>query len=769
MAKEKKPQTPRDIVYGSARDVVAKKSAAGGFRIQDAFTIAMDAIKNNPNFSVQSGMSAENLDASLIRSDSTSTASVFDAADLSNKLIEKGIPLRQIPSLVQECFDYMDSRGVKVQDVVLSAGVGGTVSLGDVLGAGGMRGLGEANQQMAQGMSAEAWGVDINTRESDERTSFAIAINRAATSIEDKLFGRIPVTENVATVTWSAPSAYDFAATNTSISTIKDADPTLHQYIDMQSDPRFANPTPKPMIPNPAADVDGVLWTDSTNTPVPDSFSSPLIKVGTECNLKKLCLVDGKFGYDQSNLTDLISPGGVIKTVRVSVNDGTNPAEFYDITTDARRRSGYYPALSQELSGDVQAQMPVTFILNSASTDIYGNVSKIAAGFTTVSIVKKMTVSSGLNLQYGNLTSSVSVANVNEVVPETAGAVVPDATTQAAKKLKITIEAFNPGQSFAEDNFRKSNMALQVNYGQNKVSMPRPINFFTDYSLGQEDDPNIVEITAGVMNLGNSYRTISIASGAMSDVATASNFVQTSGVDRSQTALADLSLTHTVVRPIVFTTTLDFTKETVNLMDESTRGKQVSGRLINRLVPMIADVVAQSLIGLTYADGEPMVFKVLAHSYLADVLFGMYDYIPQNIADRPASLPTGASFSITLPNGTRLDVVKVVWKTMENKIALFPTKDGDSTALTNFGVIFSRGIASYLFNPTFDGATWRRSVACQRELFVPTTIVALAVRVKGLADQLGSYGYDPIDLTTYTAADIADTVSNRTIPAVDGN
>lgn len=765
MATKNKNPSPREIALGAARSQVEAKVGRHGFRIADAFSIALGQIGANQNFSVNGGMSMENLGADLIRSDSAPTASIFDADSLTNDLLSKGIPARLVPALVQECYDYLDSKGTPVKDVVLAAGTGGTVSLGDVLGAGGMRGLGEATQQL-NGMSQEAWGNDINVRESDERTSFALAINRAATSIEDKLFGRIPVTENTATITWSAPSMYDFAATNQTIATVADADPAIHSYIDMQSDPRFANPTPKPMVPNPAADVDGVLWTDAAGHAVVDSFGSPLIKIGTECNLKRLCLVDGKFGYDQTNLTDLISPGGTIKTLRISVSDGAT-TEVYDMKTDARRRNGYFPAISQENSGDVTASMPVNFVFNSASTDITGKATTLGAFLYGVSIVKKMTVSSQLSLQFGDLSSSASAATPNELIPAVSGAVIADAVVQAAKKLTIKVEAFNPGQSFDESNFRKSNMAIQVNYGQNKVAMPRPINFFTDYSLGQEDDQNIVEMTAGVMNLGNSYRTVSIANGAMSDVATATNFVQTSGVSRSQTALADLSLTHTVVRPIVFTTELDFSKETVNVMDESTRGKQVSGRLINRLIPMIADLVAQSLIGLTYADGEPMVFKVLAHSYLADVLFGMYDYFPQNAA-KQEPLATGAQFTITLPNGTRLDVVKVVWKTMENKIALFPTKDGDATALTNFGVIFSRGIASYLFNPTFDGATWRRSVACQRELFVPTTIVALAVRVINLAQQLGGYGYDPIDLTSYSAADQADTVSNRVIPEVNG-
>ena len=754
------PVKPRDLAYQQARAKIASGNPPAALRMADAFQIAATTIGQNPNFSAQPGMSIENLNHALIRSEATPSAPVFDGATLADELRKKNIPEQRIPALVQECFDVLDGRSRSVADVVLAQGKGATLALGEVLGAGGLRGL-SAAAAASDGMSAEAWGPDINKLESDERTNFSLAIMRTATSVEDKLFGRVPVTENVITLRWANPSVYDFAATNKSFETIRSADPAEHSYISLQEDPRPVNSTPKPMIPNKDADVDGVLYTNADSSITPDSFGSPLIKVGTECNLKKLCLVANKFGYDQYNLTDLISPGGTVKTVRFTVTDGTT-TEVFDMSTASRRRSIYVPSPQQETSGDVSVSMPVVFSLSKGLKDITGTETTLGAAFDGVVVSKELTLSSSLNLQYGKLTSSVSSGATN-VVSTTDNPVVSDVLIQAAKKLTISIVAFNAGQSFDESNFRKSNMALQVNYGQNKVAMPRPVNFFTDYALGQEDDQNVLEATSGVMNLGNSFRTLSIASGAMADVAQASGYVQSSGVDRSQTALADLSLTHTVVRPIVFTTTLDFSKETVNLMDESTRGRQVSGRLINRLVPMIADVVAQSMIGLTYNDGEPMVFKVLAHSYLADVLFGMYDYYPVDGAKREP-LASGSTFSISLPNGTRLDVVKVVWKTMQNKIALFPAKDGDSTDLTNFGVIYSRGIASFLFNPTFDGATFRRSVACQRELFVPTTIVGLGVRVIGLANQLGAYGFDPIDFVAYTDADKADMETNRQIP-----
>lgn len=760
MTTEVKKIAPRDAFRDGARKAVAEASKHGVL-VQDAFGAAVALIGMNPNYSVAGGMSAENLSAQLIRGNNTPDLGSMSAASVAKKLKEVGVPTDRIPSLAQELFDGMTAPSRAVRDVVLSAGQGADLSLGDVLGSGGLRGLGQANASF-DGMSAEAWGPDINKLESDERTNFTLAIMRAASSIEDKLFGRVPVTENVIGLRWANPSVYDFAANQKTFATIKNADPAEHSYIDLQFDPGKVNSAPKPMIPNVAADVDGVIYTNADGSVTPDVSGSPLIKVGTECNLKKLCLQDGVFGYDQYNLTDLISPGGRVKTVRVSVSDGTTTG-FFDLNTTSSRKSVYVPAPQQETSGDETLSMPIVFTFAKGIKDITGTVSPLADAFDGVVVQKSMTLSSTLNLQYGKLTSGVSNGNTT-VTSTTDATTVSDAIVQASKKLTIQVVAFNPGQAYDESNFRKSNMALWVNYGQNKVAMPRPINFFSDYALGQEDDQNVVEATSGVMNLGNSFRTVSIASGAMADVAEASSYAQTSGVDRSQTALADLSLTHTCVRPIVFTTELDFAKETVNLMDESTRGKQMSGRLINRLIPMIADMVAQSLVGLTYADGEPIVLKVLAHSYIADVLFGMYDYFPQDgvKAEAPAS---GSTFSLTLPNGVRLDIVKVVWKSLENKIAMFVSKDSDRTDLYNFGVIYSRGIASFLFNPTFDGATFRRSVACQRELFVPTTIVGLGVTVKNLAQQLGAYGYTPIDYTTYTDADKAATASNRQLPA----
>lgn len=745
---------PRDLILSTARKAVAPKhNGRAVMTPKEAFTLAFEAIGKNPNFAGADGRSIESLETELRRTNNADTAATFDSAGLSNALLANGIPASRVPGLVQECFDIMDGKSRNVSDVVLAAGKGADIALGSVLGGGGLRGLAESANPDGSGMSKEAWGPDINRLESDERTSFSLAIMRTATSVEDKLFGRVPVTENTIALRYANPVVYDFAASNKTIETIKTADPIQHSYIDLQKDPRPINSAPKPMVPNPDADVDGVLFKDASGN------QTTLLTVGTNCNYKKLCLQAGVFGYDQYNLTDLIAEGGTIKTVRILVTDGTSK-EYYDLAATSMRKSTYVRSPQGENSGDVSVNMNVPFVLNAESVDITGTATKLGAQFTNVYVTKPMTLSSTLNLMYGDLTSSAS-NGVNEVT-STDGSVVSDTLVQAAKKLQISVVAFDPGLSWDESNFRKSNMALMVNYGQNKVAMPRPINFFTDYALGQEDDQNVVEATSGVMNLGNSFRTLSIASGAMSDVAQATQYVQETGVDVGKTTLADMSLTHTMVRPIVFTSTLDFSAEPVNTMDESTRIKQVSGRLMNRLIPMIADVIAQSLIGLTYKDGEQIVFKVLAHSYLADVLFGLYDYFPVGGA-KPEELPVGSSFSIPLPNGIRLDVVKVVWKTMESKIALFPAKDGDSTDLTNFGVIYSRGIASFMFNPTFDSATFRRCVSCQRELFVPTTIVALAVKVIGLATQLGSYGYDPIDLVTQTAAEAEDAKTNRTV------
>lgn len=747
-----KTQSPRDIARLTAVKALGP-TANRGVNIAQALALACQVVKSNPNFSMADGRSVEDLKYNLNRSDATDTAGSFDAAQVAQNLKGLNIEPARIPSLVQEAYDIMDGKSRNVSDVVLAAGQGANTALGDVLGGGGLRGLSESIASQG-GMSQEAWGPDINKLESDERTSFSLAIMRTATSTEDKIFGRVPVTENTIALRYANPSVYDFAATNKGIETIKSADPIQHSYIDLQSDPRPINSEPKPMIPNPDADVDGVLYK------TPAGATTNLISVGANCNLKKLCLVSGKFGYDQYNLTDLIAEGGTIKTVRVSVSDGKT-TEFFDENTSSMRKATYVKAPQGEDSGDVGVQMGIPFTLTPGMLTIDGKPSTLAAPFVKAVVSKDMTLSSTLNLKYGNLTSSISNGRVVVTSTDPDNAVVGDSLVQDAKKLTITVVAFDPGQRFDESNFRKSNMALWVNYGQNKVAMPRPINFFTDYALGQEDDQNVVEATAGVMNLGNSFRTLSIASGAMTDVAAATKYVQDTGVDRYQTALADMSLTHTQVRPIVFTSDLDFSNETVNTMDESTRIKQVSGRLMNRIIPMVADLIAQSLIGLTYNDGEEIVFKVLAHSYLADVLFGLYDYFPVGGA-KPTSIPAGTSFSIPLPNGIRLDVVKVVWKTMEGKIAFFPSKE-DSTDLTNFGVIYSRGIASFMFNPTFDSATFRRCVSCQRELFVPTTIVGMVVRVTGLAAQLGSYGSDPIDLVSQTAAEAADNATNRTV------
>lgn len=672
----------------------------------------------------ETGMGIESFETAVRRNKNFDVETNFPVDALVKQVSEiPGMPKSHVEGIVLDCLRVLDgqcSPSDVVRDVPKGAGYG---AFADLVGGAASTALTNSD------IGVEAWGEDINMVASDERVTMELLIMRPFNSTEDKLWARVPTDSNIITVNVPNPSVFNWLRTQSGLS-IDRNESNNTQMRDLYRDPSTVNSAPQPMIPQTAADTNKVLWNNTT-----------FISVGKRANMMDLCMIANTFGYDHADRSDLICEGGKIRNVVISLSDGTT-TEYFQVETNSFKRAMLVPNPNSGDSGDRQAIMPFYATITAGDTTRDGTASTLAATFTTSTLKVRVDLTATLSLKYGNFTSAATTEI--ELVSNTTGGTPTDPETTEANKLTAVVVAIDPALYFDEENYRKSNLAIWVNYNQNQFAMPRARNYFTEYQLNQQIDANAVQATSSIMSLGNSYRSLGIIVDALNEVATAVNYANRNATSAKYNQLDETSMVSSLVKPQVFTTTIDFADEDVAVMNESTRMYEMKGRVRSRITAMVAELYVKSLMINQYNAGEQVVLKALAYSSIADVLLGVDDYRP-NASDK-AETASGADFSLLLPNGYRLDVVKTTFDCMVNRIVILPSREGNGADLTNTGQILDRGTASAIYAPTNYGATVRRVVSTCREILMVTNPIGLMIEVANINKMIGSFNSTPIAL-----------------------
>lgn len=673
------------------------------------------------------GLGIESFDTPVVRNKQFDVLNAFPVDALIQGLKDLNVPHDRIPDIAHDAMRTLNGE-TSPKAIVRDMPTGSAYApLSQMVGrtASGM-----VNNE---DLGVEAWGEDIDSVASDDRVTLELLIMRPFTSMPDRAFARVPVDDNVITVRVPNPEVYDWLRTQSGTA----LDRNLNNRIimrDLYRDSSTVNSAPQQMIPQAAADKNGVLWNGTT-----------YLKTGVSSNMFDLCMISNKFGYDHADRSDLISEGGRVKSVIVSLTSG-DTTEYFKVETGAFKRSGYVKNPTGGDSGDRQVIMPLYMLVTNGDKDYQGNASTLATAFANSTVKISAEVTSTLSLKFGGIRSSFTLDT--SIVPNTAGAAVADAENTAFEALSAKIVAFEPDLYFDEENYRKSNLAIWVNYNQNMFVIPRSRNYFTEYQLNQNLDQNAVQATSSIMTLGNSDRALHILVDALNDVAEAVTFAARNTNTASVNQLDETSFVSSLVKPLVLTTVLDYSDEPVNVMNESTRPYELHGRFRARIMAMLAELYAKSLMINQYKAGEKVVLKAFAHSAIADVLIGVMDYNPDyNDITRGQN---GADYSLTLPNGFRLDVVKTTFDCLVDRIVVVPVREDNAADLTSAAQIVDRGTASAIYAPTNYGATVKRVVSTTREILMVTNPIGLIIKVQNVQKQLGTFDTTPIPFAPST-------------------
>jgi hypothetical protein len=690
----------------------------------------------------------ESYEAIPTRNQNFDVARDANVDNLMKNLQEMGMSQRHVEQTAEACLTLFDD-GYKPADVVRNniEVSGAHASMSAVVG----RTSAGLLARLEDGVGLEAFGDDVNRLASDDRVTMDLMIMRPWDNIMDKALARVSDASPIVTIKVPSPEAYDWATTQQANSTVQTRSGSSNTYRlrDLYRNPTPVNSQPKKILPLQVNDTRGVVWNNTYNS------ATPFYKTGQDISLLDLSRDTSRYTYDHVDRTDLVADGGLLDNVIVSITDpngGNAVTEYFQINTRPIGLAMFVPSPANKSSGQRQVIMEAILVINSTTTQVGGTASTIAAHFTDGKLQIRVRINATMNIQTGLLQAS-GTTNAT-LVPLAGGAQPSNATATYTGNLTSQLAAYSVDTYFDEENQRKANLAIWVQYYEQQFVIPRGRIYFTEYALTQDMDENAVATTSSVMALGNGRRGLNIVVNALNDICSTLSYVNANPEIAQASALDDQSFASALVKPTVVTTILDFNTEELNTMNESTRLSEIHGRFRARFLEMVSMLMAKSLMLNQYKGGEVPVIKAWVHSTIADLVIGITDYHP-DLQDR-STTATGADYSMTLPNGYRLDVIKTNLDCMQQRLYAVPVIESDMTSVLSAASIRDCGTITTNYTPTnVGGSVTRRMATSTREIVMMSNKVGICMIIQGLQAQVGNFGYNTVAL----AQDYSDSLA----------
>lgn len=668
-------------------------------------------------------------EVSVKRNEGFDPARDSDPSILMRGLKDMGMADRHIEQVTESCLMMFD-RSYN-PNAILRGGEANQqhVSLSNVVGRTSAVHL----SRLDDSIGTEAFGDDINRLNTDERLTMDLVIMRPWENIMDKALARVNESSPTVTIRIPAPEAWDWSKTQKTGSTVDDRfGSNKYSLRDLYRNPAPVNSAAKKIVAKTANDSKSVLWNSTTE----------FYKSGVEANILDLSRDSTVFTYDHLDRTDLVSDGGTVDGIIILLKSGAT-SEFFKISTRSFDLSHFTMTPSTKSSGQRQVIMDCATMITATTTQYNGDPSTIAAQLTDAKVRADIRITATLNLQTGNLMANGSVSL--KLVQLADGTAISAPTTTLFGGLTTDLVAYSVDVYFDEENQRKANLAVWCQYYEVQFVVPRSRIYFTEYSLSQDVDDNAVAATSSIVALGNGRRGLDIVVNALNDISRGLEFAAANPELASINSIDEQSFASSLVKPTVVKSVLDFDVEDVNTMNESTRLSEIHGRFRARFLSMITQLFAKSLMLNQYKGGETPVIKAWVHSTIADLVIGITDYHP-DLKDKATSA-NGADYSMVLPNGYRLDVIKSNLDCLQQRIYAVPIIESAPASVLSAASIRDCGTVTTNYSPSNQGSVVRRVATTTREIVMMSNRVGVMLEVKGLGAQLGTSTYGSLALS----------------------
>lgn len=566
----------------------------------------------------------------------------------------------------------------------------------------------------------ESFGQFSDRVTSDSRLAISLTVLRAHRSVIDRVLARSPSEDIVVLIKISAPEVYNLPATYNTNASVRYSPENKQPLVATYRDPSMVDTTPVQIIPQK---------TNDTGTPSV-LYANGIINPGIRCNLFDMTYLQNTYGYDGVNWTDLVSDGGSVQNILLQVTDGTS-TEVYTLTTQFFRTANFVTQTNAQDSGDRAANLRFTQNFTNGALMSNGQPSAIfTATFANVNVGLDINFNANLNIKTswcdgnGSITPSISTT-LTTGVPATA--------TTEYDKLQFSILGWTPYVFFNEENIRKTNTGVRLNYKQQEFMIPVGKNFIVDYSLsGQDLNEDVMGVTSNMIGIGNTSRGLNIIKNTLTNVNARLTYEAAQPNYDWYDSVAQSYAAGTLVLPYTYVGELDVSKASV--MRESERLSDLHSYITSRLTGLIADAHNKSMYLQNFEPGERARWKVITSGPIAEVLFGIKQYWAT--LDDNMATAEGADFSMKLPNGTELDIIKTNFLSFSDTMILIPVRTAKPDDVTSFGRILDRGTFIGQYNPVSNAAAWKRIVANSREIVFPTNPMGMIITVQGLQEQL---------------------------------
>jgi len=570
----------------------------------------------------------------------------------------------------------------------------------------------------------ESFGEYSDRVTSDSRLAVALTVLRAHKSLIDRVIPRRAVEDPVYLIKIQSPEFYNLEMSQSSKATTR-YDAARQPLIELYRDPSGVNTTPQVIVP---------LKVNDTSTPS-GLLSDNVIVAGQLVNLFDLTLNSNVAGFNAVDWTDLVSDGGEVSSILVQVTQtpATGPAvvETYSFSTKYLRSARFVTQTNVNDSGDRGASIRYNVNLTQGSLMANGASSAIFNTFTGVNALLNIRFDAELNIKTSNTVGTGSVAaSLSSTLPA-----IPTPVQTTFGQLTFQIIGWTPYLFFSEENMRKTTGAVRMNYKELEFLIPVGRNFVVDYSLrNQEVGDDVTSVMSEMMNLGNSARAVTIMSDTLTAVNARLNYEAANPDINYYNSVAQDFAAGTMCLPHVYVGTLDVSNTAV--MRESERLSDLHSYVTSRLLALIADAHNKSMYTDRFVPGERARYKVLTSGPIAEVLFGITQYWNSLEDQEKMAATENSDYSLKLPNGTILDIVKSNFVQFANTMIIVPVREAKPDDVTSFATTLDFGTYVGQYTPVSNGAANNRIVTNSREILFPTNPIGMLITVTGLSTQL---------------------------------
>lgn len=576
---------------------------------------------------------------------------------------------------------------------------------------------------MVNGQAAaalESFGEYTDRVTTDSRLAVALTVLRSHRSLVDRVLARRPTEDPVTLIKIPSPEVYNLADSYNAVAATRYNN--RQPMITLYRDPSTVNTQPQQIIPLKANDTGAPAYL----------YADGIVNAGVKVNLFDMTLQSNTYGDSAFNWTDLVSDGGAVGAVLLQVTDGTT-TELYSVNTQYYRTAQFTTQTNVNDSGDRMANLRFQTSFTAGATTSSGATSTIfsAANFTSVDVNLDVQFNANLNIKTSYVDGAGSIL---PSISTTLAGGVPSVTTTEYNKLVWTIVAWTPYLFFSEENMRKTNTGVRMNYKEMEFLVPVGKNFVVDYSImGQALNDDVMSVTANMVGLGNSARAVNIITNTLTAVNGAIAYENSLPSYDWYTSISQSYAAGTLCLPYTYIGSLNVS--TAAVMREAERLSDLHAYVTNRLTGLIADAHNKSMYLENFEPGEKPRWKVITSGPIAEVLFGVKQYWATLQDELPAA--EGCDCSLRLPNGVRLDVIKSNFIQFANTILMVPVREAKPDDVTSFGVSLDCGTYVGQYTNIASQSANKRIVVNSREIVFPTNPMGFVITVTGMQTELG--------------------------------